>query len=36
VPDLTGLHESLVRVVLLDRELVDVLGEITGELLRPR
>ena len=29
MPDLTGLHESLARVVLRDRELVDVLGEIT-------
>jgi GAF domain-containing protein len=29
VLDLTGLHQSLARVVLIDRELVDVLGEIT-------
>jgi len=29
VLDLIGLHESLARVVLIDRELVDVLGEIT-------
>jgi len=29
MPDLTALHESLARVVLIDRELVDVLGELT-------
>lgn len=29
MPDLTALHQDLARVVLVDRDLTDVLGEIT-------
>jgi GAF domain-containing protein len=29
MPDLTALHQALARVVLVDRDLTDVLGEIT-------